>query len=155
MNCLNSTIGSWPRDGILRVQIQPEYNIEKQLPRFYSYKQNVVLFHPCHNEKKISPELCSSLSEEMESYYDFYDRVYALKRQCYHMNLSDFMHKEGLKFWKNYWNFEYVFSDKNGNLFKGFKRGEIIKEDRLYAFYEKYLSPTGKEMLNSIFHYYT
>ena len=143
MNCLNSTVGSWPRDGILRVQIQPEYNLEKQIPRFYSPKQNLVLFHPCHNERKISSILCSSLSEHMESFYEYYDRQYDVKKQCYRMNLSDFMHQQDLYLWKNYQNFEYIFSDRRGNLFNGFKRGEIIKEDRLLAFYEKYLSPTG------------
>lgn len=145
MNCLNSTIGSWPRDGVLRVQIQAESNVEIQLPRFYSYEHNEVLFHPCHNEKEIKSALCTSLANDLESFYKYHEKQYAYKDQCYRMNLSDFMYIQHSDQWKKYEKFEYIFSDRKGNLFKGFTPGEIMKEEKVVDLQEKYFSPAKPE----------
>jgi len=145
MNCLNSTIGSWPRDGILRVQIQTEANYEIQLPRFYSHHHNIVLFHPCHSKKEGNSSLCTSLATDLESFYKYHSELYAFKGQCYRMNLSDFMYAQRSSLWKSYEHFEYIFSDKKGNLFKGFMPGEIVKEDKVVDLYDKYFASSKPE----------
>ncbi|XP_057300168.1 membralin-like [Hydractinia symbiolongicarpus] len=153
MHCLNATLDNWPRDGILRVQIQPGFGLKKQLPRFFSPKENMVLFHPCHNNKLYSEEACHSMSADMKEYYRHKDNQFSYRDQCYRMNLSDFLFQRNDVNWKKYQDYEYVVADRSGALFKGFIPGEIINEGSLLAFYEKYLAESVEAERHYIFEY--
>lgn len=155
MHCLNATLDNWPRDGILRVQIQPGFGLKKQLPRFFSPRENMVLFHPCHNDKLYSEEACHSMSADMKEYYRHKDNQFSYHDQCYRMNLSDFLFQRNDVNWKKYQDYEYVVADRSGALFKGFIPGEIINEGSLLAFYEKYLAESvGMFLYTHLFYFF-
>jgi len=140
MNCLNTTEGSWPRDGILRLQIQTHYSIDKDLPRFYSPVRNQLMFHPCHDPSIFPQVACPTLKADMKSYYLYHERKYDIKSQCYRMNLSSFLQESGYGHSKHFESYEYVFSTDEGEVFKGYSAGDLVKEDKLLEFYEKYLA---------------
>ncbi|XP_066932012.1 membralin-like [Clytia hemisphaerica] len=141
LNCLNTTEGSWPRDGVLRVQIQPKVSLKHQIPRFFSSEENRVLFHPCHDENSpFTEQQCAELSTDMHAYYTYHSEKYSLLSQCYRMNLSDFLMQENFGDWKLFENFEYIMTDKRGRTFKGFRPGDIIQEASLLTFYNLYLA---------------
>lgn len=146
LNCLNATEGSWPKDGILRVQIQPEVRLKHQIPRFFSSEENRVLFHPCHTENSpFTEQQCAELSQDIRSFYDYESSKFKLKSQCYRMNLSDFMLQQQLiDNWKQFEKFEYIMADRKGKTFKGYQPGDIINEASLLTFYNLYLAFSGK-----------
>lgn len=151
LNCLNTTEGSWPKDGVLRVQIQPEVKLKHQIPRFFSSEENRVLFHPCHNENNpFTERQCTELSRDMQSYYNHKSEIFQRRSQSYRMNLSDFLMHQRIKDWKQFENFEYVMSDRGGKTFKGYRPGEIINEASLLAFYNLYLAFSGNYHLFSV-----
>jgi len=140
INCLNGSNNSWPRDGILQVRIQPEVNLKRQLPRFYSINDNSVMFHPCHNNNVLRKSTCDKISENLKKFHIFHQEKHRKLNQCYRMNLSDYLYIQQEKGYKKFADYEYVTTYNDGKLFEGYTYGDVIEESQLFKFYEKYLA---------------
>ena len=102
------------------------------------------MFHPCHDPSIFPQVACPTLKADMKSYYLYHERKYDIKSQCYRMNLSSFLQESGYGHSKHFESYEYVFSTDEGEVFKGYSAGDLVKEDKLLEFYEKYLAKNGE-----------
>nr|XP_047123601.1 membralin isoform X2 [Hydra vulgaris] len=131
LSCLNLKNGSWPRDGLLRVQISPGAYVDKYLTSGYETQDRVVS-QLCQLDKVLNADLCSRY--DLQNYYIYYNKKHKMLNQCYRFNVSDFLYSISKKLWKGFDSIEIITESANSEI----RRNSEQKKSRniLLTFYE-------------------